>query len=150
MFGFELPSFGRIIVLLFVTWLAWWTYKIDREESAKRKIKKDEERALLDNVTSLTTTRVKLERHLNTILNKVATNNIQSVVITDEKDIPQSVLIPYSQFQSYQLFQAHLTGAKKNNEEMRAQWAKGDEIASKDENYLKQLHDNFNSTRTSL
>lgn len=107
MIDFELPSFGRIIVLLFVTWLAWWTFKTEQEESAKNKIKKAEEKALLDNVTSLTTSRVKFERHLHTILDKVATQKLQSVVICDEKEIPQSVLIPYSQFQ---LFQAKIEG----------------------------------------
>ncbi|MBN2833059.1 MAG: hypothetical protein JXK50_07020 [Campylobacterales bacterium] len=96
------PSMGQWIVTLFAVWLAYWTYKSDKEESQKRKEKKEHEKALLEDVMFLTTTRVKFERHLWSILDKVASYKIQRVIITDEKEIPQSVLLPYAEYQLLQ------------------------------------------------
>lgn len=95
-------SIGQWIVTAFAVWLVYWTYASDKEASKKRKDKKEQEKALLDDVIYLTTTRVKFQRHLETILNKVASYKIQSVTITDEKEVPQSVLLPYAEYQILQ------------------------------------------------
>lgn len=84
-------SIGQWIVTAFAIWLAYWAYKSDKEE-----------KALLDNIISLTTTRVKFERHLWTILDKIASYKLQCVIITDEKEIPQSVLLPYAEYKILQ------------------------------------------------
>lgn len=95
-------SIGQWIVTAFVVWLAYWAYKSDKESSQKRQEKNKQEKALLDDVMFLTTTRVKFQRHLETILDKVASYKIQSVIITDEKEVPQSVLLPYAEYQILQ------------------------------------------------
>lgn len=99
---FELPNFGQLIITAFALWLAYYTYKTEKEASKESKVRKAEEKALLDDTLYLTTTRVKIQRHLWTILDKVAAYKIQSVVITDEKEIPQSVLLPYAEYKILQ------------------------------------------------
>lgn len=95
-------SIGQWIVTAFTIWLAYWAYKSDKEESKKSAQRKKEEKALLDEIMYLTTTRVKFERHLWTILDKIASYKLQCVIITDEKEIPQSVLLPYAEYQILQ------------------------------------------------
>ena len=101
MFEFT-SSMGQWIITLFALGLAYWTYKSDKEESKKRKVRKEQEKALLDDVMFLTTTRVKFERHLEMLLDYVASYKLQRVIITDEKEIPQSVLLPYAEYKILQ------------------------------------------------
>ena len=101
MFEFT-SSIGQWLVTLFALGLAYWTYKSDKEESNKRKVRKEQEKALLDDVMFLTTTRVKFERHLEMLLDYVASYKLQRVIITDEKEIPQSVLLPYAEYKILQ------------------------------------------------
>ncbi|ASC93616.1 MULTISPECIES: hypothetical protein [Sulfurospirillum] len=95
-------TLGKAIICLFMMAVAYWLYKIEKEESKQRAQRRQEEKALLDYVMFLTTTRVKFERHLWTILDKVASYKIQSVIITDEKEIPQCVLLPYAEYKILQ------------------------------------------------
>ncbi|MFW9626219.1 MAG: hypothetical protein ACMV1K_05715 [Sulfurospirillum sp.] len=95
-------SWGQWIVTAFAVVLAYWTYKNDKEESEKRKIHHQEEKALIADVTFLTTTRVKFEKHLWMLLDKVASYKLQHVIITDEKEIPQSVLLPHAEYKRLQ------------------------------------------------
>ncbi len=95
-------SWGQWIVTAFAVVLAYWTYKNDKEESEKRKIRHKEEKALIEDMTFLTITRVKFERHLWMLLDKVASYKLHYVIITDEKEIPQSVLLPYAEYKILQ------------------------------------------------
>ena len=95
-------SWGQWIVTAFAVVLAYWTYKNDKEESEKRKIRHKEEKALIEDMTVLTTTRVKFERHLWVLLDKVASYKLHYVIITDEKEIPQSVLLPHAEYKRLQ------------------------------------------------
>lgn len=99
---FELPTFGETVMMGLVTALAYWTYKTDKDETKKNEIKEAEEKALILDSIYLTTSRVKFQRHLWTILDKVAAYKLQSIVITDEKEIPQSVLLPYAEYKILQ------------------------------------------------
>lgn len=132
-------SMGQWFVTFFAVWLAYWTYKSDKEESQKRKEKKEHEKALLEDVMFLTTTRVKFERHLWSILDKVASYKIQRVIITDEKEIPQSVLLPYAEYKSLVDFkQLHEYNAEEKIKE-RLLWQEQALQASKDKEYIKEL-----------
>ena len=99
---FDESSWGQWIVTAFAVVLAYWTYKNDKEESEKRKIRHQEEKALIEDMTFLTTTRVKFERHLWMLLDKVASYKLHYVIITDEKEIPQSVVLPYAEYKLLQ------------------------------------------------
>ena len=99
---FDESSWGQWIVTAFAVVLAYWTYKNDKDESEKRKIRNKEEKALIEDMTVLTTTRVKFERHLWMLLDKVASYKLHYVIITDEKEIPQSVLLPYAEYKLLQ------------------------------------------------
>ena len=99
---FELPSVAHVVELLFLMALIYWITKTEKEAEAEKKQRHKEEKALLEDVMFLTTTRVKFQRHLWIILDKVATYKIQSVTITDEKEIPQSVLLPYAEYKILQ------------------------------------------------
>ena len=99
---FDESSWGQWIVTAFAVVLAYWTYKNDKEESEKRKIRHKEEKALIADVTFLTTTRVKFERHLWMLLDKVASYKLRYVIITDEKETPQSVILPYAEYKLLQ------------------------------------------------
>ena len=44
-------SWGQWIVTAFAVVLAYWTYKNDKEESEKRKIRHKEEKALIEDIT---------------------------------------------------------------------------------------------------
>ena len=91
-------SWGQWIVTAFAVVLAYWTYKSDKEDSQKRKIRHQEEKALIADCMVLTTTRVKFERYLWMLLDHVASYKLQRIIITDEKEIPQSVLLPYAAY----------------------------------------------------
>ena len=95
-------SWGQWIVTAFAVVLAYWTYKNDKEESEKRKIRHKEEKALIEDITFLTITRVKFEKHLWILLDKVASYKLHYVIITDEKEIPQSVILPYAEYKLLQ------------------------------------------------
>ncbi len=112
---FELPSSGSVIMLIIVLALLYLTFKDERNEKKSRHNQRSQEKALLDNVIDLTTTCVKFERHLWTILDNVASYKLHRVVITDEKEIPQSVLLSYVEYKRLQeCYDKHET---KHNEE---------------------------------
>jgi hypothetical protein len=56
---FEFPTLGQVVQLLFLIALIYWTIKTSHDESEKRKIRHKEEKALIEDMTVLTTTRVK-------------------------------------------------------------------------------------------
>ena len=62
----------------------------------------DEEKALIEDITFLTITRVKFEKHLWILLDKVASYKLHYVIITDKKEIPQSVILPYAEYKLLQ------------------------------------------------
>lgn len=99
---FELPSLSTAVQLVILIALLYWTLKSSHDESEKRKIRHKEEKALIADMAFLTTTRVKFERHLWMLLDKVASYKLQYVIITDEKEIPQSVLLPYAEYKRLQ------------------------------------------------
>ena len=99
---FELPSLSTAVQLVILIALLYWTIKSNYDESEQRKIRHKEEKALLADMTFLTTTRVKFERHLWMLLDHVASYKLQHVIITDEKEIPQSVLLPYAEYKHLQ------------------------------------------------
>lgn len=90
---FELPSFAQVVQLIVLMAMIYWISQTDKEAVKEKKQRHREEKDLLEDVMFLTTTRVKFQRHLEIISDKVATYKIQSVTITDEKEIPQSVLL---------------------------------------------------------
>ena len=98
---FELPSLSTAVQLIILIVLLYWTIKSNYDESEKRKIRNKEEKALISDLTFLTTTRVKFERHLWMLLDHVASYKLQHVIITDEKEVPQSVLLPYAEYKSF-------------------------------------------------
>lgn len=99
---FEFPTLGQVVQLLFLIALIYWTIKTSHDESEKRKIRHKEEKALIEDMTVLTTTRVKFERHLWVLLDKVASYKLHYVIITDKKEIPQSVILPYAEYKLLQ------------------------------------------------
>lgn len=100
----ESSFLGQFIITALAILLAHWTYKEDKKESINNKRKKEQERALLDSMTKLTTNRVMFQRHFNAILDKSAQGFIEQVIITDEKEIPTSVLLPYEAYCFLQRF----------------------------------------------
>ena len=99
---FELPTLGQAAQFIFLMTLIYWAIKTTHDESEKRKIRHKEEKALIADMTFLTTTRVKFERHLGMLLDYVASYKLQRIIITDEKEIPQSVLLPYAEYKILQ------------------------------------------------
>ena len=99
---FELPSLSTAVQLVILIALLYWTIKSNYDESEKRKIRHKEEKALIADMTFLTTTRVKFERHLWMLLDYVASYKLQQVIITDEKEMLQSVLLPYAEYKRLQ------------------------------------------------
>ena len=97
---FAIPTLEQLIVTVFAIWLAYYAYKTDKEESIKKKQYKQEEKEQIDNIVYVTTTRVKFQRHLGTILDRVASYKLHSVIITNEKEAPLSVLVPYSEYKT--------------------------------------------------
>ena len=99
---FEFPTLGQVVQLLFLIALIYWTIKTSHDESEKRKIRHKEEKALIEDITFLTITRVKFEKHLWILLDKVASYKLHYVIITDKKEIPQSVILPYAEYKLLQ------------------------------------------------
>ncbi len=99
---FELPTFGQVVQLLFLIALIYWAFKAIYEASEEKKQHDKEEKALIQDAMFLTITRAQVERHLLMLLDKVASYKLHYVIITDEKEIPQSVLLPYAEYKILQ------------------------------------------------
>ena len=99
---FELPTLGQAAQFIFLMTLIYWAIKTSHDESEKRKIRHKEEKALIEDITFLTITRVKFEKHLWILLDKVASYKLHYVIITDKKEIPQSVILPYAEYKLLQ------------------------------------------------
>lgn len=100
----EVSLWAKIFTTLFLMAVAYWAYISEKEESQLKEERTQEEHTLIGNTVHLTTTRNTFERHRDTILDKVAAHKLQSVIITDSKEIPQSVLLPYTQYKIIQEF----------------------------------------------
>lgn len=99
---FELPTFGQVVQLLFLIALIYWAFKAIHEASEEKKQHDKEEKALIQDAMFLTITRAQVERHLLMLLDKIASYKLQRIIITDEKEIPQSVLLPYAEYKILQ------------------------------------------------
>ena len=87
MSDFFSASWGQIIVSIFATLLAWHTYNEDKKWQKDKKIRHEQERELFENKNEIVITCSKLEKHLSTILNLVATKKLKTATITDEKEV---------------------------------------------------------------
>jgi len=99
---FELPTFGQVAQFVFILTMIYWAIKAIHEASEEKEQRNKEEKALIQDAMFLTITRAQVERHLLMLLNKVASYKLQHVIITDEKEIPQSVLLPYAEYKILQ------------------------------------------------
>ena len=99
---FELPTFGQVAQFVFILTMIYWAIKAIHEASEEKEQRNKEEKALIQDAMFLTITRAQVERHLLMLLNKVASYKLQHVIITDEKEIPQSVLLSYAEYNRLQ------------------------------------------------
>jgi hypothetical protein len=98
----DTSTWGQFIITLLAILLAYWAYKMDKDESQRRQEQQKEEKDLIEDTIYLTTTRNTFQRHHDIILDKVASYKLHNVIITDEKEIPQSVLLPYGEYKILQ------------------------------------------------
>ena len=97
-----LPSIGQVLELLLLFAMIYWLSKEHRKEHEKKEKRHQEEKAFIEERIFLHTSRATLERHLEFILDQIASYKLQHVIITDEKEIPQSVLLPYAEYKLLQ------------------------------------------------
>ena len=130
---------GQIIVTIFATLLAWFTYREDKKWQKDKKIRQEQERELFKSKDEIVTTYTQFERHLSLILNLVATKKLKTVTLTDDKEVPQSVLISYWDYKTLLAFKILHEGNTK--EEERELWQKEAEELSRDKQYMKELRE---------
>ena len=100
----EVSTWAKIFTTLIAIAVAYWVFIFDKEVSLKRQERDKEEEILIDDTVHLTTTRNTFEKHRDFIFDRVAAYKLHSVIITDSKEVPQSVLLPYAQYKIIQEF----------------------------------------------
>ena len=97
-----LPSIGQVLELLLLFAMIYWGSKAHIKAHEENEKRHQEEKAYIEEDIFLNTSRATFKRHLEFILDQIASYKLQHVIITDEKQIPQSVLLPYAEYKLLQ------------------------------------------------
>lgn len=142
MFDFFIPkNLGSLILLVIVLLLVWYSYKSDQEESLQRAKRHEEEKDTLGTVVEITLTRTQVKRHLDTILERIASEKLLKVMITNTHEAPHGVLLSYGEYKALLAFkELHEYNAKERIKE-RQLWEEAAKRLSHDPEYLEQLRE---------
>ncbi len=93
-----------IIITALVFFLLWLTHKDDKKDSILRAKRHQEEKEALGTAVEITLTHRQVQRHLETILERIASEKLNKVIITNSKEAPQGVLLSYGEYRALLAF----------------------------------------------
>lgn len=132
---------GMIIVTALVFFLLWLTHKDDEKESVLREKRHQEEKETLGTAVEITLTHRQVQRHLETILERIASEKLTKVIITNSKEAPQGVLLSYGEYRALLAFKAlHEYNAEEKIKEKNL-WEEQTRKLSQNKEYQENLHE---------
>ena len=142
MFDFLIPENpGMVIIPGLVVFLLWLTHKDDKKESIQRAKRYQEEKETLGNAVEITLTHIQVKRHLETILERIASEKLTKVIITNSKEAPQGVLLSYGEYRALLAFkELHEYNAEEKIKEKNL-WEEKAGKLSQDKEYQENLHE---------
>ena len=142
MFDFLIPDNpGMIIVTAMVFFLLWLTHKDDEKDSILRAKRHQEEKETLGTAVEITLTPIQVKRHLETILERIASEQLTKVIITGTKEAPQGVLLAYGEYRALLAFKELYTYNAEEKIKERQLWEEHAKRLSQDPEYLEYLHE---------
>lgn len=101
MFDFLIPENpASLIILAIVLFLLWLTHKDDEKDSILRAKRDKEEKETIGTAVEITLTYRQVQRHLEIILERIASEKLTKVIITNTKEAPQGVLLSYGEYRA--------------------------------------------------
>ena len=142
MFDFLIPENpGMIIITALTLFLVWLTHKDDEKDSIQRAKRHQEEKETLGTAVEITLTHRQVQRHLETILERIASEKLTKVIITGTKEAPQGVLLSYGEYRALLAFKAlHEYNAEEKMKEKNL-WEEQARKLSQDKEYQENLHE---------
>ena len=132
---------GMIIITALVFFLLWLTHKDDEKDSIQRAKRDKEEKETLGTAVEITLTHRQLHSHLETILERIASEKMTKVIITNSKEAPQGVLLSYGEYRALLAFKAlHEYNAEEKMKEKKLLEEQASKL-SQDSEYQENLHE---------
>ena len=132
---------GMIIVTALVFFLLWLTHKDDEKDSILREKRHQEEKETLGTAVEITLTHRQVQRHLETILERIASEKLTKVIITNSKEAPQGVLLSYGEYRALLAFKELYAYNAEEKIKERQLWEEHAKRLSQDPEYLEYLHE---------
>jgi len=126
------------ILALMCVALIWWDIKHSFKEDQQRQKREKEEKEALGDVSEITLTRVKFQRYLTRVLDRVASEKITKVTILDDKEVLQGVLLSYGEYRDLLAFKHLYEYNAQERIKERLLWEEHAIKASHDEDYKKE------------
>ena len=142
MFDFLIPNNpASLIMLVIVLFLLWGTIKTEQKESILREKRHQEEKETLGTAVEITLTHRQVQRHLETILERIASEKLTKVIIAGTKEAPQGVLLSYGEYRALLAFkELYAYNAEERIKEKKL-WEEHAKKLSQDPEYLEYLHE---------
>ncbi len=100
-----------------------------------------EEKETLGTAVEITLTHRQVQRHLETILERIASEKLTKVIITNSKEAPQGVLLSYGKYRALLAFkELHEYNAEEKIKEKNL-WEEQASKLSQDSEYQENLHE---------
>lgn len=96
---FEIPTLGRIIQTIIVIALVYYTYRLSKEHEQESEKKSKEQQELIDATNHPILTQKDFKNHMQTCLEKLSSNTISAVTITDKKEEAQWVVLAFLEYE---------------------------------------------------
>ena len=142
MFDFLIPENpGMIIITALTFFLLWLTHKDDEKESIQRAKHDKEEKETLGTAVEITLTHRQVQRHLETILERIASEKLTKVIITNTQKAPQGVLLNYGEYKSLLAFKELYTYNAEERIKEKKLWEEQARKLSQDIEYQENLHE---------
>ncbi|MCD8478245.1 MAG: hypothetical protein LRY68_10500 [Sulfurospirillum sp.] len=130
-----------IIITALVFFLLWLTHKDDEKDSIQRAKHDKKEKETLGTAVEITLTQTQVKRHLDTILERIASEKPTKVIITNSKEALQGVLLSYGEYRALLAFKTlHEYNAEERIKE-RQLWEEAARKLSQDKEYQENLHE---------
>ena len=132
---------GMVIIPGLVVFLLWLTHKDDKKESIQRAKRYQEEKETLGTAVEITLTHIQVKRYLETILERIASEQLTKVIIKGTKEAPQGVLLSYGEYRALLAFKELYAYNAKEKIKERQLWEEHAKRLSQDPEYLEYLHE---------
>ena len=132
---------GMIIITALTLFLLWLTHKDDEKDSIQRAKRHEEEKETLGTAVEVTLTQTQVKRHLDTILERIASEKLTKVIITNTQESPHGVLLSYGEYRALlALKELHEYNAEERIKE-RKLWEEAAKRLSSDPEYKELMHE---------